>query len=149
MRVNYCCDLDKRAYEQYYAGQSGHGLPVFYGARTQRGHGIGSLFSGLFRAVFPILKRVAPVIGRKALETGMQIAGDVASGQSLKESAKTRAVNAIQDTINKFVPVDVDQSGSGSRRRKRSRPAKNKTKTKGSKKRKVSKKLDVFSPQWH
>jgi hypothetical protein len=124
MRVKYCCDADKRAYEQYYANQSGSGLPVFYGARMQRGHGIGSILSGLFRAVFPIIKRVAPVIGRKALQTGMQIVGDVASGQSIKESAKTRVMDVIQEGINKIVPTGDGQSGSGFRRRKKRRQKK-------------------------
>ena len=104
---------EKRAYEDYYVNQCGHGLPVFHGAYTQRGHGIGSLFSGLFRSVFPILKRAAPVIGRKALETGIQIAKDVAGGQTLKESAKTRVMDALQEGINKIVPGENNQSGSG------------------------------------
>ena len=62
-------------------------MPVFYGARMQIGHGLGSIFSKLFRSVFLVLKRVAPVIGKKALRTGIDIASDVAAGQSLKESA--------------------------------------------------------------
>ena len=80
----YCCNDDRKAYEDYYLNQCGHGMPVFYGARMQRGHGIGSIFSGLFRSIFPVLKRVAPVIGKKALQTGIDIVSDVAAGQSLK-----------------------------------------------------------------
>ena len=103
---------ERRAYEDYYVNQSGHGLPVFYGAHTQKGHGIGNLFSGLFRSVFPILKRAAPVIGRKALETGIPIAKDVAGELTLKESAKTRVMDALQEGINKIVPSKSNQSGS-------------------------------------
>ena len=92
----YCCDDDRKAYEDYYLNQCGHGMPVFYGARMQRGHGIGSIFSGLFRSIFPVLKRVAPVIGKKALQTGIDIVSDVAAGQSLKESAKSRVTDALE-----------------------------------------------------
>ncbi len=141
MRVSYCCDADKRAYEQYYVGQSGNGLPVFYGSRTQRGHGIGSLFSGLFRSIFPILKRVAPIVGKKALETGMQIFGDVSSGQSFKESAKTRVLDALQDGINKIIPTEQSQSGSGIRRGKQKKKSKHSQVKE--KRRKI--KSDIFS----
>ena len=80
----YCCNDDRKAYEDYYLNQCGHGMPVFYGTRMHRGHGIGSIFSGLFRSIFTVLQRVAPVIGKKALQTGIDIASDVAAGQSLK-----------------------------------------------------------------
>jgi hypothetical protein len=136
--MKYCCDDDRKAYEDYYVNQCGHGLPVFYGSRIQRGHGIGSIFSGLFRTIFPILKRVAPIIGRKALKTGMQIASDVAGGQSFGDSAKARVMNVIEEGINKIVPSESNQSGSGIRR-KRKRSNK---KTTGRKRRKFA---DIFS----
>jgi hypothetical protein len=139
----YDAEGDRRAFENYYANQCGHGLPVFYGARMQRGHGIGSIFGGLFRTIFPIIKRVAPVIGRKALETGMQIAGDVAAGQSIKEAAKTRVVEAIEKGINKLAggPSDQNQTGSG-KPRKRAAGA---TTERKSKKKKKSTAVDIFS----
>jgi hypothetical protein len=114
-------------------------MPVFYGSRTQKGHGIGSIFSGLFRTVFPILKRIAPSIGRQALQTGMQIASDVASGQSFKDAAKTRVVDAIQEGINKIVPTVSGQSGSGILRKRARRQQR--VKSSSSKK----KKKDIFA----
>ena len=36
----YCCDATRHMYEQYYADQSGSGIPVFVGQRHQRGHGL-------------------------------------------------------------------------------------------------------------
>jgi len=135
MRVKYCCNGDGRAYDQYYAGQSGGGLPVFYGARMQRGHGLGSILSGLFRSVFPFLKGMAPAVGRKILTTGMQIAGDVVKGQPLNESLKTRVSGALDQGINKINSWEGAQSGSGFRRRRR--PKKKKTALK-------KRKLDIF-----
>ena len=75
--VRYDCGANADAYEDCYINQSGYGLPVFYGQRTQRGHGIGNIYGGLFRTVFPLIKRFAPVIGRKALQTCVQITSDV------------------------------------------------------------------------
>jgi hypothetical protein len=135
MRVKYCCRADEGAFEQYYVNQCGGGLPVFVGARMQRGHGIGSIFSGLFRSIFPIIKRVAPVIGKKALQTGVNIISDVAAGQSFKEAAKTRVTDAINEGINSFMPSGGAQSGSGVRQ-KRTRRGKKKAK---------KRKLDIFS----
>ena len=88
MRVKYFFKDDARTYENYYVNQCGDGLPVFYESITQRSHVIGSIFSSLFRTVFPILKKVGQALGRKALQTGIQIASDVASGQSFKNLQK-------------------------------------------------------------
>ena len=44
-------------YDDYYARKVGGALPYFTGARVQRGHGFGSLFSGLLRSVAPALIR--------------------------------------------------------------------------------------------
>ena len=137
-RCCYDAEGDRRAFEHYYANQCGHGsLPVFYGARMQRGHGIGSIFGGLFRTIFPILKRVAPTIGRQAMETGMQIVKDVAGGQSVKEAAKARVAEAIQKGINKVAEQGQDQTGSG-KPHKRNRS----TSVKQRKKKKID---DIFS----
>ena len=65
-------------------------MPVFVGARIQRGHGLGSIFGGLFRSVLPLLKSLGMTVGKQALRTGAQMAGDVLGGQNIKESAKSR-----------------------------------------------------------
>ena len=88
----------------------------------QRGHGIDSIFGGLFQTIFPILKRVAPTIDRKAMETGMQIVKNVADGQLIKEAAKARVAEAIQKGINKVAEQSQNQANSG-KPRKRNRSA--------------------------
>ena len=96
-------------------------MPVFSGARIQRGHGLGSILGGFFRRlVLPFVKNNAKNVLTNAVKTGMEVADDVLEGSSLKESAKRR-VRGL-----KF------QSGSGVRR----------VKTNKKKKRKI---LDVFS----
>ena len=81
-------------YDDYYARQVGGALPYFTGARVQRGHGFGSLFSGLLRTVAPLIRRGAVVLGKRALTTGAQIAGDVVAGKNIKKAAQRRATAA-------------------------------------------------------
>ena len=69
-----------KLYEQYYldqAKQKGGNLPAFHGARFQGGYGLGSIFKGLFRWAMPHLQQGAKVLGKKALQTGVDVAQDV------------------------------------------------------------------------
>jgi len=112
MRKNYCCDAYKSLYTDYYVNQAGNGIPVFQGMRGQRGHGFGSVLSGLFRSAMPVLKR----IGKQALTTGAYIASDLLGGKSFDESARSR----VRQGINSFLPPEEgsEQTGSGHKRRK-------------------------------
>ena len=76
---------DTKAYQNYYIHQGGKGYPVFAGRRYQRGHGLGSIFAGLFKAAMPLLKKGAKTLGREALKTGLNIAGDVVQGRNIKQ----------------------------------------------------------------
>jgi hypothetical protein len=114
MRQKYCCDASRAMYEDYYSRQNGGEMPVFTGARTQRGHGLGNILSGLFRKIFPFIKQNAKMVGTRALKTGMEIADDVLEGRSFKDSLTTRVPRGI-----KRMASDVKwQTGSGVRRRK-------------------------------
>ncbi|KAJ8048961.1 hypothetical protein HOLleu_01485 [Holothuria leucospilota] len=85
---------DPRDYEHYYLQQVGNGLPVFHGARVQKGYGMGNILGGLFRSAMPLFKRGAKALGKEALRTGVEIAGDVLHGTSLRRAAKTRGISA-------------------------------------------------------
>jgi hypothetical protein len=103
-------------FEDYYSRQQRGGeMPVFIGARTQRGHGLGNILSGLFRKiVLPFVKRNAKMFGTRALKTGMEVADDVMEGKSFKDSLVKRVPTGI-----KRMASDIKwQSGSGVRRRK-------------------------------
>ena len=90
-------------YEDYYAGQVGGDMPVFHGAKYQRGHGLGSMLSGLFRRiVLPFLKNNGKTIAANALKTGMEVADDVLEGKSLKDSAKNRIPTGIKRAAQKI-----------------------------------------------
>ena len=113
MKRKFCCDASRGLYEDYYVSQSGSGLPVFRGSRGQAGHGLGSIFSGLFRSALPLLKniglKIGKAFGKQALKTGAQIATDVAEGQPFVDSAKRR----VNETIKQYVPSYGEQDGSG------------------------------------
>jgi hypothetical protein len=118
MKKQFCCDASRLDYEDYYLNQSGNGMSVFQGARMQRGHGLGSFLSGLFRNAWPLIRNGAKAFGKQFLRTGLQIANDVVEGQELKESSKRR----IPEGIKAFASSSdfTNQSGSGRKRRKRS-----------------------------
>src|SRR5207245_6026365 len=128
MKHRYCCDAQKSLFTDYYVNQADGSLPVFQGSRGQRGHGFGSVLSGLFRSAVPMLKR----IGKQALTTGAYIASDMLGGKKFDESARSR----VRQGINSFLPPDdsSEQTGSGRRRRivKRKRVTKHRKHTKKS-----------------
>ena len=102
-------------YEDYYVKQSGGAMPVFVGFR---GHGIGSMLSGLFRnVVLPFLKGNVSSLAGNVLKTGAQVLDDVVLGKSLKDTVKKQIPEAI-----KAAARDIDwQTGSGKPERKRRR----------------------------
>lgn len=70
--------------------QSGHGIQGFHGAAYQRGGGLGNFLGKLFRFILPVAKTVGKAVGKQALTTGVEIAGDLAQGENFKKSAKKR-----------------------------------------------------------
>ena len=141
MRKKFCCDASKDQYESYYLNQSGGGqIPIFVGGRGQKGHGLGSLLSGLFRSAFPMIKRGLTSFGKLALKTGLEVVNDVVDGQSTKESAMQR----LPQGIKRFAQSEnfINQSGSGVRRKRRRKASTKKSKSK----RTASKrKRDIFN----
>ena len=87
-----------KLYEQYYvnqAKQKGGSLPAFHGARFQHGYGLGSIFRGLFRWAMPHLQQGAKVIGKKALQTGVNVVQDVLDGDNIKTAVHKRTKQAL------------------------------------------------------
>jgi len=81
-------------YDEYYNFQAGSGIRGFSGSRYQRGSG---WFSRLFSSsILPAFKW----LGKKAVDTGLNIADDVLEGKNLKESAKKRALEAGRQTAS-------------------------------------------------
>src|SRR6218665_255609 len=117
MRKQFCCDASRSLYEDYYVKQSGSGLAHFSGARMQRGHGLTNILNGLFRRAWPIIQIGAKAFVRQFLRTVLQVANDVADGQTIKESGMKR----VPEGIKLFVSSNFfkTQSGSGRKTPKR------------------------------
>ena len=109
-------------YEEYYlAKQKGGNLPAFHGSRFQRGYGLGSIFKGPFRWALPHLQQGAKLLGKKALQTGVQVAQDVLAGENVKTATKKRAKQALG-----LPSQNSSQSGGGRKAIKRkAQPRKN------------------------
>jgi hypothetical protein len=75
--------------------------PVFAGRRYQKGHGLGSIFGGLFKAAMPLLKKGTKTLEREALKTGLNIAGDVVQGRNIKQAAKSRLISTEEKLLQK------------------------------------------------
>jgi len=85
----------------------------FRGQPYQRGLGLGSFFSSLFRSFLPMGKAAAKAIGRQALSTGAAIAGDVLAGKAFKDSAEVHGKEAASNLLEKAANKLKEQTGSG------------------------------------
>ena len=117
---------DMTSLGQYYIRQAGGGgrgrgdtgigpiytIPPF----VQRGHGIGSFMSGLFRTLRPIFWSGAKSLGREALRTGGKIMADIADNPqaSVHDVISKHVSGATQNLIQK-----LRGGGGGGRKRKR------------------------------
>jgi hypothetical protein len=112
---------------QYYSLQAGRGrkdIGPIYSTQPfiQRGHGLGSILTGLFRTLRPILRSGAKSVGkkafkalrRKALRTGSSIITDIA------ENPPTQTTDIISKHVSASTQNVINKlRGSGARKRKR------------------------------
>ena len=98
-------------------------IAPFSGARYQRGHGLGSVFKGLWRTAIPLLK--GPV-----MRAGARLAGDVLRGKNMKQALKNRVapfVGDLMQAVGARAPAARSTTTAGrspvARRRKRKAPA--------------------------
>jgi len=76
-------------------------MPFYSGAQYQRGHGLGSIFASIGRAVLPLVKTGAKAVGREVLKSGSRIASDVLAGENVKRVAIRRAKQAGSNLLNR------------------------------------------------
>ena len=108
---------NNKLYEEYYlnqAKQKGGNLLAFHGSRFQQGYGLGSIFKGLFCWAMPHLQQGTKVLGKKALQTGVQVTQDVLEGDNVNTGLAKRS----REAIGNLAP----QTGSGRRATKRKVP---------------------------
>ena len=88
-----------KLHKEYYlnqAKQKGGNLPAFHGAWFQEGYGLGSIFRGLYRWAVPHLQQSAKALGKKALQSCVNVAQDVLAGENLKQRSLSRVVFYIK-----------------------------------------------------
>jgi hypothetical protein len=90
---------------------------VFVGGRSQRGHGIGSFFSGFGRMILPWLKTGGKALLREGVGTGLQVAQDALGGRNVGESFREHAKQAGQRLLHGAAD-HLNQSGRGMRKRR-------------------------------
>ena len=121
-RTTFVHDNEK-FWTDFYLGQAkqtGHGdLAGFQGTPYQRGHGLGSFFGRLFRAILPVAKKVGKSVlktaGKEALTLGADVMGDVAQGHNVKESLRKRGGTAAKNLMNKANEAIQSGGKTGSR----------------------------------
>ena len=104
-----CCTDTTKLQSDYYVNQAGNGFAHFTGGDYQRGHGLGTVISGLKSHIVPLMNnslvaKAAKSLKRKALTAGIEIAIDVVSGKKLKTAIKER-VFKNKSTSRKKAPT--------------------------------------------
>ena len=94
MRCEYIPE-DQEFWEEFL--MQGYGMNAYSGIPYQRGAGLGGLFRGLFRVAAPIFRRALPFLknvgldlGKRAVEAGADIIGDVNEGKDFGKATKQR-----------------------------------------------------------
>lgn len=146
-------------YTQYYLRQDGRGLadigPLYKGPLIyQKGSGIGSFFSGLYKHLKPFLSSGLEALRDQSIKTGSAILSEVGAKpfkEILKEQGKIAAKDLTERGVNKLKRMSNQtggrrknikrrkrnaaphldayrfQAGNGKRRRRRSKRLKKKT----------------------
>src|ERR1700709_2830579 len=85
-------------YADYYLAQAGSGFSNIYaGPSYQRGYGIGSFLGGLFRTVYPLLKKGTIALGSELLKTGASCISDMSRNEDPQQVFKKRGKEAVQN----------------------------------------------------
>ena len=123
--------------------QTGGWVPVYIGSKYQKGHGLGSVFSGMLKSALPMIKKGAIGLAKTAAEAGLNIAKDGIEGKNIKNSLannlKLAGSNLLQKSINYVA--------SPRKTNKRKRPLTNSKPKKAnkSKKPRLTQNKDIFS----
>lgn len=78
-------------------------MPIFRGEQTQRGYGLGSVLTGLFKSATPLLKKGAASLGRTLLKTGVNVAKDALQGKNVKDSVVQHSKDVGKGLVRKLV----------------------------------------------
>ena len=88
-----------------HAVQYGGGIALggFRGRRFQRGHGLGSVLSSLFKSILPVAKKVGKTVGKEVLRTSAHVASDALAGQDIGQALEHRGRRSAAKLLNKGI----------------------------------------------
>lgn len=90
-------DPDTVNWQSYFSQTGGY----FVGRPYQRGGGIGSVFSSLFRFLLPVLKSAGKELGKEGLAVGSRILNDVAQGKNVRSAVVTETAGGLRNLVDK------------------------------------------------
>ena len=96
--------------ERYYLHQAGRGYgdtdigPVYSVPHfVQRGHGIGSVLTGFWRWIKPILWSGAKTLGRESVRTGGRILADLAQNTNSDVTPRDIVAKHLSESVGKLL----------------------------------------------
>ena len=99
---------------EYYTNQANY--PVFRSIKFQRGYGLGGVFKKLFKWIMPIFKEKAmPIlrsVGESVIKGTTNLAKDTLKGRNVRESAKDRFEETLNELSDKAGVMRGDGMGS-------------------------------------
>lgn len=98
--IPFNCQKADQEYKNFYNQYGGSSIPIFSGAKTQIGYGLGGIFGSLLKAALPVIKRGATSLGKTAIKTGINIAKDGLSGKNIKQAVSKNLKEAGKDVLS-------------------------------------------------
>lgn len=137
-----------KIFSEYYLSQAQGGAGftnIYSGPSFQSGNGIGSFLGGLFRSVWPILKRGVNTVGKQSLKTAANILTDISDNKNFKQSLNERSKEGARVLTNKLINtmkgegISNNSTRTNKRKRQISTKRKSSSKTSNAKKKKSTK----------
>lgn len=131
-------DIEK--YYNYYAAQASGVNGSFQNPRYQKGNGLGSFLSSVFRRVLPYIKSGAQALGGELLNSGVNVLRDAINNKDPKESIRTNLATAGQNLGSRAANKVTKMLGMGNKRRRVRKSTQSRSKKSRGKVRKPAKK---------
>jgi hypothetical protein len=110
--------MDCERYFDYYQTQARGIGGGFKGSRSQKGCGLGSFLSGIFRRVYPYLKQGVKSLGGELLDTGTNLLRSKLNNENMKESLEKHLGTAGRNLGAKAATSVQSMLGMGYKKRK-------------------------------
>jgi hypothetical protein len=135
--------MDSEKYFDYYQAQARGIGGGFKGTRSQKGGGLGSFLSGIFKKVFPYLKQGAKALGSELLDTGTNLLRSKLNNEDMKESIEKHLGSAGRNLGAKAASSVQSMLGMGYKKRRSSSTAHSRASKRPRKKAPVKKKPPI------